>query len=359
MHDQPEHVRQSRSPAAQAEPVLLTRPRGTGPDDPATGLLRRHGTAVWREDTFYRDDRFYYARAAMPGSLLDQASHGQSQSADRTVLVLHGYGDHCRVYDPLAQHLAERGFRVEMFDFRGHGRSCGRRGAVDRWADYLTDLVAFMEHRRLAAPASAGGSGAPSGEKDTNRGASGDPGGAVRPWVIAHSHGGLVALAAVLAGVLSPRGLVLCSPFLRLKKTVGMVTLLAGNIALRVMPSLPFKSGVESGGMSRDPAMVEAARNDPHIHRVATPRWFFETKVVQADVLARAGGVTHPVLLMHGEEDRLADPDASRLLADRLGSQDKTLEIVPGGRHELLREIDLVERFERIVSWINARIERR
>ena len=53
------------------------------------------------------------------------------------VLLLSGLGFHTFEYEPLAAQLAGSGFNALSFDFRGHGRSEGRRG---QWV--LNDLVA-------------------------------------------------------------------------------------------------------------------------------------------------------------------------------------------------------------------------
>src|SRR5215218_7441662 len=46
-----------------------------------------------------------------------------------TLVLLSGLGFHTFEYEPLAAHLAAAGCNSLNFDFRGHGRSGGRRGA--------------------------------------------------------------------------------------------------------------------------------------------------------------------------------------------------------------------------------------
>lgn len=61
-----------------------------------------------------------------------------------TLVLLSGLGFHTFEYEPLATHLAAEGFNCLSFDFRGHGRSGGRRG---RWT--LEELAA--DSRRAIA----------------------------------------------------------------------------------------------------------------------------------------------------------------------------------------------------------------
>src|SRR5580704_6407894 len=60
------------------------------------------------------------------------------------LLLLPGYGDHAGRYLHFLKWLAERGIEAQAIDFRGHGKSTGRRAFVARWEEYLLDLAAFL-----------------------------------------------------------------------------------------------------------------------------------------------------------------------------------------------------------------------
>ena len=56
-------------------------------------------------------------------------------------------------------------------------------------------------------------------------------------------------------------------------------------------------------------------------------------------MLARADCIDYlPLLIMHGDADRLAAPEGSRALYDAVMSEDKTLKLYPGFYHELYNE---------------------
>jgi pimeloyl-ACP methyl ester carboxylesterase len=63
-----------------------------------------------------------------------------------TVVLLHGFLDHGRSFDPVARHLARR-FRVVAPDHRGHGES-GRvgQGGYYHFPDYVLDLHRLLDH---------------------------------------------------------------------------------------------------------------------------------------------------------------------------------------------------------------------
>src|SRR5688572_6837863 len=66
-------------------------------------------------------------------------------SRGSVIVLMHGYGEHCRRYDELSRHLARRGHAVCRFDARGHGRTAGQRGYVRDYGEYVDDLAAFIE----------------------------------------------------------------------------------------------------------------------------------------------------------------------------------------------------------------------
>ena len=69
---------------------------------------------------------------------------------ERTLLLHHGFLDHARSWDPVAERLA-RQYRVLAMDARGHGDSAWiGRGGYYFFQDYVLDLDDVIE--RLAAP---------------------------------------------------------------------------------------------------------------------------------------------------------------------------------------------------------------
>ena len=61
---------------------------------------------------------------------------------------------------------------------------------------------------------------------------------------------------------------------------------------------------------------------------------------------------------MHGTEDKLVPCSASRMIHEKAGSGDKTLELYQGLYHEILNELpeDRARVMEDMWRWIKARI---
>ena len=269
----------------------------------------------------------------------------------RAALVLvHGLCEHIGRYDGLATRLAAEGYAVHGYDERGHGAAEGPRAQVDRFEQLVDDLGDFVARVRAAHPD--------------------------RPLVVfGHSLGGVVALRAVQTGVVVPDALLLSSPALCVSGDLpgwlqGLLTRLAGPF-----PDLPTKP-VDASALSRDPAVVEAYRQDPAVfHGPVKAR--MATELVRAgaaaladaqasadarasvDAAAGDGYVDVPVLIVHGRQDRIADPGASATLHRALAGRDATLELYDDGPHELFND-PLRERvLDDVLSWLETRLDGR
>jgi alpha-beta hydrolase superfamily lysophospholipase len=73
-------------------------------------------------------------------------------------------------------------------------------------------------------------------------------------------------------------------------------------------------------------------------------------------VAAGVRAVTLPALVMHGAADRLAPPEGSRLVAERLGSNDKTLTLYDGLRHEIFNEPERDAVLADVVTWLDKHL---
>jgi len=247
-----------------------------------------------------------------------------------TVLVVHGYGEHCGRYQNPVGALRPRGFEVFAFDYRGHGQAGGRRGHVDRFAEYLDDLDRALEVAR-------------------SRGK--------RPlFLLGHSLGGLIAARYVIERRKDFAGLVLSSPFFGFRLKLPPLKKSVGRLASRWAPRLTLKNELDVRTLSRDPAVGEAYARDRFVHRVGTARWLTESTAAQARCLEEAGAITLPVLGYAGDADAIADHDATRAVFDRIAARDKTLTIYPGGYHELMNDTCKDEVLAALVKWLEAHL---
>lgn len=251
------------------------------------------------------------------------------------VALLHGYGEHAGRYAGLAGALNERGIAVASADLRGHGRSYGTRGHVERFEEYHQDARAIMKSAEALAE------GAP-------------------VVLLGHSMGGLIACDVVLAGhAKNVAALILSSPLLGLTIKVNPIKEAVGRAASRWMPTLALPSGLKGVDVCQDPEIQGLYDRDPLNNKNATARWFTEMTRAVERVHARAAEIALPLLLLYGAEDKVASAPATDEFAKKLRSRDATVERLAGHYHEIFNEKPEVRAavFERVAKWLLARPE--
>lgn len=228
----------------------------------------------------------------------------------RTVVaIIHGIGEHSGRFKNIVDYLVARGHAVYALDLRGHGRSPGQRGHLMSWSEYREDVRAFL------------------GRISTR-----EPG---RPlFIYGHSMGGLVVLDYVLRHPEGLSGTIISGPPF---ESVGVATPLmvaSARILSRLWPTFALDVPLEAEALCRDPAVVTHYLGDPLVHRRCSARWAAEALDAGAWVKAHAAKLRLPLLMLHGEEDRINTAAGTRRFFESLSLPDKTLHLVPGGYHE-------------------------
>jgi len=247
-----------------------------------------------------------------------------------TVAVLPGGGDHGGRYPALTRALAEAGLEVALLDFRGHGRSEGRRWHVDAFSEYHDDLDAFLAALR---------------ERNGGR----------RLFVAAHSMGALIAATWGILPGKQAAGFVLSSPWFRPAEDLPWVKAQVGKLVGKVVPWLPIATGLRYPDLTSDEEMQRWTEADPLYGRKTTPRWFEEATAAQAALFPRMKDFRHPLLVLAGSADRIADPSAGEAFADQAGSADKAFRLYQGLRHEIWNERGRERPVSDAVAWIATR----
>lgn len=232
----------------------------------------------------------------------------------RGVLVLaHGMSEHSGRYDPVARFLAARGVAVHALDHRGHGRSGGEVGTVEKFDFFLDDLSTFLGIVR-----------------------SEEPRGPLA--LLGHSMGGLIVAAYILERQPRPDLVILSGP--------------------AIVPIIePGGRQIDATRLSRDPEAQRAYLEDPLILRERVKEdLFFRLAEGIAYLVGRAGEVTQPLLLIHGTDDRLCSAEGAEAWVRASSSPDITVKLYPGGRHEMLNETNRDEVFADLWSWLDARM---
>ncbi len=247
------------------------------------------------------------------------------------VLLTHGLGEHAGRYAHVAAALAGRGIRLLAYDLRGHGRSSGRRGDVEKYDDFLDDL--------RAVSAQAPWSGCPA-------------------FLFGHSLGAQLTLRYLQRDRPSVVGAVVASPWLRLAFAPPRWKLAAARVALRFAPGLRFSTGMRLERLSRDLAHLQGMA-DPHLmaHRISA-RMFFAVSAAGEIALREAASLEVPLLLLHGDADPITHWRATEELCQRAGAVDKTLKLYAGVLHEAHNDVGRDRVLQDVAEWIEARLSK-
>lgn len=248
-------------------------------------------------------------------------------SLDRTLIFIHGACEHGGRYARFACEATAAGWRVLIPDLRGHGVSGGVRVYVREFDDYLRDLDQIYRHFSLE----------PS-----------------RTVIAGHSMGGLVVARWLQFHPERVVAACLLSPYLGLKIHIDRWTLIAGQVLLWVWPWFRFKSRVRASDLSPDQQYLDERRRDNLIVPSVTAGWFFAIRQALRQVHAAAPQIELPLLVIQGDQDHVTDPLATQAWFTHISSPDRTLELVPGGLHELLQGTGSEQIVRRLLDWLET-----
>jgi alpha-beta hydrolase superfamily lysophospholipase len=258
-------------------------------------------------------------------------AHAREGSPVATVLLHHGFAEHSGRHGHVVSALAEAGVDVVLYDARGHGASGGRRGHVDRFADYVADLRQMIAYVTTEAK---------------------QP-----PFLVAHSQGGLVATYAALDAPLAVRGVILTNPALAASVDVPAWKIGAAKLLSRLLPTVALPIGIPPEHISRDSASVDDYRDDPLIFSDGTTRWGAEFLAAQERVLAGHPRFDVPLLVLIGSGDRVVNPSVSGRFYPTVQASELNVEVFEGYYHELFNEplADRLRVLAMLRQWLLAR----
>ena len=244
----------------------------------------------------------------MPGREKDPKAAG-------TIFWIHGFGEHIGRYERHFQYFADFGYASVGFDLRGHGQSSGPRAYINRFEDYLSDILTIYHHYEpnLTEPV----------------------------FLIGHSMGGLILIRFLQlhGGDIPYKTAVASSPLLGIRVKVPVWKDVLGNLAAKIYPKLAIPSGLDPTYISHDPDVVQKYAQDPLVLTIATAGWFAEIKkhLVLAHHEARA--IPRNFHILMAGDDQLVDPNATREFYKKLDPTiAKSLTTYEGWYHEILNE---------------------
>jgi acylglycerol lipase len=247
------------------------------------------------------------------------------------IIIVHGIAEHSGRYAAIGQYLAEKGYAAFAMDHRHHGQSEGIKGRVDKFRYFVDDLKSFYEHVRAENP-----------NKEI--------------YILGHSMGAAIGLALAIDLGVQPAGLIISGAPLRANPYLPKPVIALLRTMAVLLPYLGLYK-MNSSQLSKDPEVVDAYDHDHLVFRGKITAGLGVELLWQARHLEKGlSKIKAPILVLHGQADRVCQPVAAAILNRKASSLDKNIKIYPGLQHEILNEPERERVFADISDWLDGRL---
>ena len=256
-----------------------------------------------------------YARAWFP-----------DKPSGKVILLVHGLGEHCGRYEHWAGLMNAEGHAMLSFDQRGHGRSEGKRGHASSLIHLLNDINLLYEKSEEIFPGQT-------------------------KILYGHSMGGNLVLNFMIRQSRPVSALIVTSPWLKLYKPPGKLTLILANLLKDIIPSFTLSNRCKPDQLSHDHEAILKYTLDPLVHARISFKLFHEIHYAGIYASKNIFKINCPVLIMHGNSDTITSSRASQEYV--MNTTEKvTLRLWENQFHELHNELIYKEVFDYARKWI-------
>lgn len=249
------------------------------------------------------------------------------EQAQAIVGLVHGLGSHSGLFENLVRVLVAQRYSVYGFDLRGHGRSPGQRGYINRWAEFRDDTQQFCQLMATQNPH-------------------------VPCFLFGHSLGAIIILDYGLHFPRTVAGLITMAPAFD-PVGVSPLKLKVGQLLSQVWPRFTLSTGISHDAGSHDAAVIEAYMTDPLRHTKGTARLATEFLSTTRWIQTQLPQLQLPILILHGSADVVTLPTSSRMLFERLPLFDKEYREYEDGYHDLHNDIEAERVAHDIANWLD------
>jgi alpha-beta hydrolase superfamily lysophospholipase len=242
----------------------------------------------------------------------------------RSIVLVHGLGEHSGRYVHVGRFFSEAGYRTIAFDLRGHGRSDGKAVFIKRYEELATDVESVVTHF---------------GEHGL--------------FLFGHSMGGQLVLWTARHSTMKLSGVIASAPWLGLAQAPPFCQVILARMLNRCTPGIRFSTNVDAGNLSHDQAHLDSLEDLDLLHKFITVRFYFEAIKAAARILDDPV-INFPVLLAQGGDDRVTSRETVEAFFRKLQAPVKTLKTYPGLFHELHNETSRQEVMEYYLEWMNS-----
>lgn len=250
-------------------------------------------------------------------------------SVKGVICLVHGLGDHSGWFKDLFDFFTENNFAILTFDLRGHGKSDGKRGHIPSYEALMSDIDLLLN---LAEKKFKG----------------------VPIFLYGHSFGGNQVLNYALRYNPDIAGIIASAPWLSLYSNPSKIKLFFTFIMSKIKPSFIVDNVVEGANLSHNPNIAINQEKDPLVHNFVSASLFTNAYKAGEWAIENASNLDIPLLLFHGDSDKITSHIASEAFIKKAPSNLTTFKLWKGLYHSLHNEISNRDIFLNIFDWVNA-----
>ncbi|MEX2463048.1 MAG: lysophospholipase [Balneolaceae bacterium] len=272
------------------------------------------------------------------------------------IIIVHGLGEHSERYNHFANFLTANGFAVVSYDHRGHGRTDPDQLGFVAEQDGFHLLVKNLRDVTIAVD-----------RMYPN----------IPKVLFGHSMGSFIVQRFMQLNNYNPKALIYSGSNGRppLKLYAGILFSSVFEFVYGPETKSPFleqlifgaynkqfkPNRTESDWLSRDPAMVDLYVDDPYCGFICSTSLYHQLLSGIRTIHTHSKFADHdhdiPILLVSGDQDPVSNRGKGVKKLEKTlkkeGVQDVTIHLYPGGRHEMLNEINRNDVYNDILAWLN------
>lgn len=265
------------------------------------------------------------------GVSLSGKSWFPEEEPSAVICIVHGLGEHSLRYEHVAREFTKHGFGVYAIDLRGHGASEGKRGDGSI-ASMLIDIQELVITAR----------------REFND---------LPLFLLGHSFGGLLTANYLIKMISSEiSGAILSSPWLELAMPVPRSKYRMASVLKYLAPSFAYASELNPDYLANDKEVGRKYLKDPLVHDKISIRLFFDIKHTSEFVFRKADLIEIPILIGHGNDDRIISIAGSEKLAAKIPKSE--LKIWSNSGHEPHNDVEKEQVIGYYMDWIEKHIKK-
>ncbi len=256
------------------------------------------------------------------------AQSWECENPKAIINLIHGIGEHSSRYDEWAGWFVENGYTVLSFDYRGHGRSEGKKGYIPNYESIMKDIDLILSKSDELFPN-------------------------IPKILYGHSLGGNFTLNYLLRRKPDIKCAIVTSPWIKLAFDPPKAKIFVGKILRSLFPKLTQSSGLHTSDLTQNEGAVDKYKEDEFVHNRVSVQLFFSTYESGLWALENASKLNIPLLLMHGSADNITSHKASKEFSER-SPKNTHFKSWDGYYHELHNEVENKKVFDYITTWLKS-----